>query len=134
MSAGAAAAAAEEARRRQEEEEMTPYTADELSEGWEFKILRTNMNGFRKPESLKKHLDEEGQAGWALVEKFDDNRLRLKRPAGARRGDATLDFDPYRTQVGLSDARMVFLILGIGFGVIAGVFALVAILVLTFKK
>ena len=132
--AAAAAAAAVAASRRQEEEEMTTYSEDELSEGWEFKILRTNMNGFRKPENLKKYLEEEGQAEWALVEKFDDNRLRLKRPASARRGDATLDFDPYRTQVGLSDTRMVFLILGIVLGVVVGVIGLVAILVQAFKK
>ena len=45
----AAAAAAEAARlRNQEEEEMTPYNEKELAEGWEFKILRSNMNAFRK--------------------------------------------------------------------------------------
>src|SRR5450755_2701554 len=119
MSGGAAAAAAAaEARRRQEEEEMTSYSENELSEGWEFKILRSNMNVFRKPENLRKYLEEEGRAGWVLVEKFDDNRLRLKRPASARRADAALDFDPYRTQVGLSDVRLVFLILGIVLAVV----------------
>src|SRR5436309_2455427 len=87
MSGGAAAAAAAEARRRQEEEEMTSYSENDLSEGWEFKILRSNMNAFRKPENLKMYLEEEGRAGWILVEKFDDKRLRLKRPASARRGD-----------------------------------------------
>jgi hypothetical protein len=81
--AAAAAAAAAAARRRQEEEEMTRYSENDLSEGWEFKILRSNMNAFRKPENLKKYLEEEGRAGWVLVEKFDDNRLRLKRPASA---------------------------------------------------
>jgi hypothetical protein len=134
MSGGAAAAAAAEARRRQEEEEMTSYSENDLSEGWEFKILRSNMNAFRKPENLKKYLEEEGRAGWILVEKFDDNRLRLKRSASARRRDAALNFDPYRTQVGLSDAGMVFMILGIVFGVIIGVIGLVALLVLAFKK
>ena len=134
MSGGAAAAAAEARRRREEEEEMTTYSENDLSEGWEFKILRTNMNGFRKPENLKKYLEEEGHAGWELVEKFDDNRLRLKRPASARRGNPKLDFDPYRTQVGLSDTRMVFLIIGIVLGVVVGVIGLVAILVPAFKK
>src|ERR1700677_85304 len=127
MSSGAAAAAAAEARRRQEEEEMTSYSENDLSEGWEFKILRSNMNAFRKPENLKKYLEEEGRAGWVLVEKFDDKRLRLKRPASARRGDAALDFDPYRTQVGLSDTGMVFMILGIVFGAIIGVLVLLGL-------
>jgi hypothetical protein len=138
MSGGAAAAAAGAAAaaesRRQEEEEMTPYSEGELSEGWEFKILRSNMNAFRKPEKLKKVLEEEGQAGWVLVEKFDDNRLRLKRPASARRADAALNFDAYRTQVGLSDARMILVILGIVLGVVVGVIGLVAFLVLALSN
>jgi hypothetical protein len=129
--AAAAAAAAAEARRRQEEEEMTKYSENDLSEGWEFKILRSNMNAFRKPENLKTYLEEEGRAGWVLVEKFDDNRLRLKRPASARQGDAALEFDPYRTQVGLSDT-MVFL--GIVFGVSVGVIGLLVLLALALKK
>jgi hypothetical protein len=132
--AAAAAAAAAAARRRQEEEEMTGYSESDLSEGWEFKILRSNMNAFRKPENLKKYLEEEGRAGWVLVEKFDDNRLRLKRPASARRGDAALNFDPYRTQVGLSDTGMVIMILGIVFGAIVGVIGLLVLLGLAFKK
>jgi hypothetical protein len=136
MSAGAAAAAAAAAaeRRRQEEEEMTPYSEGELSEGWEFKILRSNMNAFRKPENLKKFLEEEGRAGWILVEKFDDNRLRLKRPASARLADAALDFDPYRTQVGVSDARMILTILGIVLGVVVGVIGLVVALFLASRN
>jgi hypothetical protein len=134
MSAGAAAAAAAEAeKRRREEEEMTPYTADELSEGWEFKILRSNTKAFRKPENLKRYLEEEGQAGWVLVEKFDDNRIRLKRPASARQGDAILNFDPYRTQVGLSDTKMVLVILGIVFGAIVGGVGLLVVVALALK-
>ena len=113
---------------------MTPYSEGELSEGWEFKILRSNLNAFRKPEDLRKFLEEEGRAGWILVEKFDDNRLRLKRTASARLGDAALDFDPYRTQVGVSDARMILLILGIVLAVVVGVIGLVAFLVLALKR
>ena len=127
MSVGAAATAAAEATRRQEEEEMTSYSETDLSEGWEFKILRSNMNAFRKPDNLKTYLEEEGRAGWILVEKFDDNRLRLKSPASARRGDAALNFDPYRTQVGLSDTRMILVILGIVFGVIIGLLVLLGL-------
>jgi hypothetical protein len=112
--AAAAAAAAEAARiRNQEEEEMTPYSEKELAEGWEFKILRSNLNSFRKPENLRTYLEEESRAGWVLVEKFDDNRLRLKRPASARQTDASLNFDPYRTQVGPSNTKMVLFIVGV---------------------
>ncbi len=132
--AAAAAAAAAELSKRREEEEMTSYSENDLSEGWEFKILRSYMKAFRKPEKLKKHLEEEGRAGWVLVEKFDDERLRLKRPASARRGDAALDFNPYRTQVGPSEGAVILVVLGIVFGVIVGVIGLVGLLMLAFKK
>ncbi len=91
---------------------MTPYSDRDLAEGWEFKILRSNTRVFRNPKNLKRYLDEEGRAGWMLVEKFDDRRIRLKRPASARRGDATLNFDPYRTQIGMSDVGMAFAVAG----------------------
>jgi hypothetical protein len=55
-------------------------------------------------------LEEEARAGWKLVEKFDDSRLRLKRPTSARNLDATLDFDPHRTWVGMSQTRYALLV------------------------
>src|SRR5262249_47007976 len=81
--AGAAAAAAAELR-RQEEEEMTPYSDKDLAEGWEFKIVTASMGAFRKPDQFRAILEEEKKGGWVLVEKFDDCRIRLKRPAGAK--------------------------------------------------
>jgi hypothetical protein len=78
MSAGAsAAAAAEAARQRQEEEEMTKYSDADLQGDWEFKILRSNLAGFKMecspkpdpcvmrvywPESGKETLDEKQEA------------------------------------------------------------------------
>lgn len=47
---------------------MTPYSEKDLAEGWEFKILRSNMRAFRNPENPKKYLEEEGRARWVLVE------------------------------------------------------------------
>jgi hypothetical protein len=103
--ASAAAAAAIHRQREQEEEEMTPYQPADLSENWEFKILRSNMAAFRKPERLAAVLEEEAKAGWVLVEKFDDSRIRLKRPASARASDDVIGFDPYRTYVGMSPGK-----------------------------
>ncbi len=100
---GAAAAAAAYAElQRQEEEEMTPYSAKDLDDGWEFKILRSNFATFRDPEKLRATLEEEKRGGWTLVEKFDDQRIRLKRPAGAKQAQGELadGYDPYRTTVG----------------------------------
>jgi hypothetical protein len=77
MSAGAAVAAAAAARAaQQEEEEMTPYTSQDLAENWEFKILRSATGGFRDPVWLHGILQAESRAGWTIVEKFDDNRIR----------------------------------------------------------
>lgn len=127
MSTGAAgAAAAAEQARRLEEEEMTPYTADNLGGEWEFKILRSQFNTFRKPEKLREVLDQEARAGWVLLEKFDDQRIRLKRPVSARALDAKLDFDPYRTTAGVGEGAAVLLVLAIIFGIIFAIVGLVA--------
>jgi hypothetical protein len=96
----AAAAAQAQALQAEEEESMTPYSREDLAENWEFKFLRSATGKFRDPAFLRAALDEEGKAGWRLVEKFDNNRLRLKRPASARQGDTGRAIDPYRTYVG----------------------------------
>jgi len=131
--AGAAAAATAELM-RQEEEEMTPYTDRDLAEGWEFKIVRSNWAVFSKPEQLRAVLAEEKKGGWILVEKFDDSRIRLKRPAGAKtlEGDFEDGYDPYRTVVGISrEARArLFLILGVAVAVAFGLFLIAIIAII----
>ena len=121
--AGAAAAAARAAAERREEEEMTPYMPQDLAENWEFKIVRSATGVFRNPDRMRAILEEEQRAGWTLVEKFDDSRLRLKRPARARTGDDDLDFDPHRTWVGMSPLVFTLLVLlGVcGFGAIIAI-------------
>jgi hypothetical protein len=126
--AGVAAAAAVQRQREQEEEQMTGYTPQELAEGWEFKIVRSSTNGFKRDEFLRQVLDEEGRAGWMLLEKFDNGRIRLKRPASARAGDSALGQDPYRSHVGISDLALVLTIMGSIFGVLGLVAAIVAAL------
>jgi hypothetical protein len=109
MSAAAAAVVIQ-----QEEEEMTSYSPRDLAEDWEFKILRSTTGGFRDPLWLHAILEDEARAGWSMVEKFDNARMRLKRPASARANDSALGFDPYRGFVGVKPARfVVFLVLGI---------------------
>src|SRR5262249_31654882 len=121
MAAGgaAAAAAAAEASRRREEEEMTPYEPTDLAEDWEFKILRSSTSRFRDPVWLHNVLEQEARAGWRLVEKFDDQRVRLKRPASARKADSSLDFDPHRTWVGMSPNRYAMLVVVAAVGGVA---------------
>jgi hypothetical protein len=109
--AGAAAAAAAIARMREEEESMTPYTAEDLAR-YEFKFLRSNTGAFGSREKLRRALEDEAVAGWQLVEKFDNSRLRLKRPLAAREHDAQLSFDPYRTNYGMNQAAFIALLVG----------------------
>jgi len=130
--AAAAAAARRAAERRKEEEEMTPYSEAELAGGWEFKIIRSSTPRFKKPEKLERLLAEEALAGWTLVEKFDDRRVRLKRPAVAREKDSTLRFDPYRTVVGMSEGIMTVLIVSLVLGACSVLFLLIFLLIYAF--
>jgi len=130
--AAAAAAAHERAVRLQaEEEEMTPYTQEGLADDWEFKIVRANTNVFRNPAKLDQLQQEESRAGWVMVEKFDDQRVRFKRPRSARLKDSQLPAgsDPYRVQFGMSPIRfgilLTLLILAITLGIIAVIFVAV---------
>lgn len=110
---------------------MTGYTATDLAEGWEFKILRSATGAFKKPEVLRRVLEEEGRAGWVMVEKFDAQRVRLKRPAsvgaGAKSGDVALGFDPYRTTVGMSEGKLTLIIVGSVLGAVATVIGIILI-------
>ena len=125
----AAAAAAAAARRAMEEEEesMTPYSREELAEDWEFKIVRSNTGVFGKPATFERLIEEEARAGWQLVEKFDNSRVRFKRRATARKHDAQLppDVDPYRTHFGMSEGAFVLVLLGSIFGALGLVLAVV---------
>src|SRR5437762_4775739 len=93
---------------------MTPYHPQDLTGDWEFKILRSMTGAFGRPEKLKAILEEEAKAGWILIEKFDNGRIRLKRPASARGGDAALGFDPYRTYAGISEGKFTLTVFILG--------------------
>jgi hypothetical protein len=127
---GAATTAAH--RRRQlalqelEETEMTNYTQTDLDQNWEFKIVRSASGVFRNPEIMQQVLAEESMAGWELLEKLDDSRMRLKRPRDARKRDDRLPTgaDPYRTQYGtVGESRARALILSLVILLVLGVAA-----------
>ena len=126
--ATAAAAAAAAARMREEEEKLTMYNKDDLA-GWEFKIVRAYTGYFRKPENLKRVCEEEAKAGWEMVEKFDDYRVRFKRPVEKRRDDQFLQgIDPYRTQAGIAGGKLAIRIIAavlvaVGLGLAIPLFA-----------
>ena len=123
---GAHMAAQAQERLRLEEETMTTYKHDDLNGNWEFKILRSATNQFKKPHVLQQVLQEERLGDWELVEKFDDGRLRFKRPAAARSQAQSRPrgYDPYRTRHGMSEGVMavwimigVFACIGIALGI-----------------
>ena len=98
---------------------MNEYAQDGSSGDWEFKIVRSDSAAFRNPEVLKKLVEEEARAGWVMLEKFDDGRVRFKRPRSARARDAFLPdgVDPYRTQYGGYAARRAVLV-GVMLGIV----------------
>ncbi len=110
----------EQALLQEEEEQLTPYDSRETIDpmdsqaqpktksndprlvGWEFKIVRASSDVFRDPSVLKRLCEEEASAGWIMLEKLDDRRIRFKRPIAMReviRADL-LPIDPYRTTYG----------------------------------
>jgi hypothetical protein len=129
MSGASAAvhAAQQKKKREREEEEMTRYTDKELTEDFEFKIVRSATGAFKKRETVEQIIAEESMAGWKMVEKFDDNRLRFKRLASAKRNDYNLPpgVDPYRTTYGMTEFGLAMTILGI----MGGVGGLIALLI-----
>ena len=109
------------ARRKETEEnslkekDMVERTKSALGNDWEFKIVRADRGAFRKPEVLEKLIEEEAQSGWVMLEKFDDSRVRFKRPRRAHARDAYLDdVEPYRTQYGAPSARYAMVAVSIG--------------------
>jgi hypothetical protein len=69
---------------------------------FEYKIVRANFDLFRDPQVLQRLCEEEQQAGWTLLEKLDDRRVRFKRPIAWRKmlNSEALKFDPYRCHYG----------------------------------
>ena len=90
---------------------MAKYTPDDLNSEWEFKIVRSESGAFRKPEVLRKLIEEEARAGWEMLEKLDDRRVRFKRSHSSRSRDALLppDVDAYRTRYGTPTAQYALL-------------------------
>ncbi|MGI0495018.1 hypothetical protein ACN4EG_24805 [Alkalinema pantanalense CENA528] len=119
-----------------EEELLTPYdsktTIDPMDEkvvtksqkgttdprlvGWEFKIVRAYQDVFRDPKVLQKLCEEEGYAGWILLEKLDDRRIRFKRPIAMREvvKSEGLPIDPYRSIYGKPSNGKWIALTGIG--------------------
>lgn len=92
---------------------MTNYRREELEQGWEFKIVRSAVGAFRDSQTMGRTVEEERLGGWELLEKFDDERLRFRRPVAARNRDGALPrgYDPYRTLIGISEGALALYII-----------------------
>ena len=77
---------------------------DQQMVGWEFKIVRANRDLFRDQAVLQQLCQEEAKAGWILLEKLDDRRVRFKRLIALRNilDETQLPHDPYRSHYGSS--------------------------------
>jgi hypothetical protein len=112
-----AAAEREKARRREEEELMTGYRPDELGGNWQFKIVKGT---FKTQKQLDLVLQEQAEHGWVMVEIFDQNRIRFKRPAAEAAKDEFRDGNPYATVSKASGPGCTTMVLLLGVVVVGG--------------
>jgi hypothetical protein len=106
------ARAAARKRRELEEESMTTYSRDDL-EGWEFKIVRSSFGRFRNQKAVQKVCEEEARAGWQMLEKFDNSRIRFKRRVEKRSMDPHIEGDAYRTSADVGTSTRSQIIVGV---------------------
>ena len=93
------------------------------------KLEKQLVDAEKEIKRLNKLIEEEAHAGWVMLEKLDDSRIRFKRPRRARAQDAYPPdgVDPYRTHYG-SPARytmMVLLMVGATLLLVLGILAFV---------
>ena len=138
LSAGAAPAAADSITEKTEVcagchgadgkpvDKTTPVIWGQLT-GYIYIQLRDFKRGDRKSEVMQQVCDEEARSGWELVEKFDDTRLRFKRPTSARNIPSPAGIDPYRTTYGISQGKLTAIILIAIFGSMALIIGIAAV-------
>jgi hypothetical protein len=68
----------------------------------EFKTMQAQTPLFADSKKMQEILLEESKAGWDLLEKEDNYRIKLQRDIENRSNDGNSPTDPYRTTVGVS--------------------------------
>ena len=99
-------------RRESEEERMATYNSNDL-DGWGFKIVRSSFGKFRSQKAVQKVCEEEARAGWQMLEKFDDSRIRFKRRVEKRSMDPHIEADAYRTSADAVTSSRLQIVIGI---------------------
>lgn len=70
------------------------YSPGDLQGNWQFKIVKGN---FKTKEQVEAVVQEQAVYGWVLVEIFDHNRIRFKRPEAEVARDDHREGNPYST-------------------------------------
>ena len=91
----------------------------------EYKVVQSTTPLFAKIQNIEEVMSEESKAGWRLVEKLDNYKMRLQRDISHRANDKGLSFDPYRTQVGVNNALIYGITTIVTLGVVYAIFILV---------
>lgn len=68
----------------------------------EYKTIQAQTAVFANTDKMHKVLAEEARAGWRLLAKEDNHKIKLQRDIANRENDKNLDFDAYRTTIGVS--------------------------------
>ncbi|MFT6092729.1 MAG: hypothetical protein ACJA2Q_000618 [Pseudohongiellaceae bacterium] len=68
----------------------------------EYKTLQSQTPLFASAAKMHETLEQESKAGWSLLEKEDNYRIKLQRNTLNRANDKSLEFDAYRSTVGVS--------------------------------
>lgn len=91
----------------------------------EYKVVQASTPYFAKSENIASVMADEEKAGWRLLEKCDNYKLRLQRDISHRANDKSLSIDPYRTQVGISNAIVYGVTTVITLGIVYVIFVMV---------
>lgn len=68
----------------------------------EYKVIQSQTPLFADTAKMHEILAEEAKAGWRLLEKEDNYKIRVQRDISHRANDSGLGLDAYRTTVGVS--------------------------------
>jgi hypothetical protein len=68
----------------------------------EYKTVQAQTPLFADTKKMQEVLEIEAKAGWDLLEKEDNYRIKLQRDISHRENDENLGFDAYRSSVGVS--------------------------------
>lgn len=91
----------------------------------EYKVVQASTPFFAKSQNIDAVMAEEAKAGWRLLEKCDNYKLRLQRDISHRANDKNLSTDAYRSQVGINNLIVYGITAAITLAVVYTIFRIV---------